>query len=172
MTAPDTTRDWDALYAAHAPTIRRTARRFAQRFRADYDAVLSEANMAFLRAVRTHDPARGDLGKRVVFRVWQDCCRYCQRQVKRKSLLPRAATYDVEWAAALEADDNRRQLWSWDAWTVVKLLATATDDLAALLRSAARNRDAVLDRLRRIADEMAWDEGRADRAFAEIAGYL
>jgi hypothetical protein len=58
------------VYEDLRPLIRDTARKFADRYNQDREECLAEANLIFLNAYRTYDPARGRLEPRVCRVIW------------------------------------------------------------------------------------------------------
>jgi hypothetical protein len=79
--------DVDLLFREHVGYIKTLARKFKERYGADYDELLSEADTIFMRAVRTHNPERrftNWLGF-LLMKLWMENMR---RRAMRNTRLP------------------------------------------------------------------------------------
>lgn len=72
------------VYEDYAPTINSIAARFAAKWRLDADECQSEAQLAFVKAFRTYDAAKGDLKTRVYYCVWSALQDWLTATIKHK----------------------------------------------------------------------------------------
>lgn len=131
----------------HAPAIGRQVERFCRRYGIDLDDCQSIAHEAFLKAIRSHDPARGRLLPRLHAIVHFDLLKHLKRREgygrgdwHERQITPERTNTP---AAALDRPAPGRQHW-------------LTDFLDGLSQDARLVAGAVLDAPTELLYEMGW----------------
>lgn len=178
----------DDAYAVHEQLVRRTAGRFARRHRLPFDDVLAEANYHFLRAVRGHDPAKGTVQARIVYKIWHGLMDWHRQSARRAVRMP-CVDYDPNLVGACVREkfdpDALAVGIGRDGRTVLKLLADAPASLWAVLRSLTGDSGGAWGFARRYTggtearklvreylSRLGWDDEKTEAAFADITMVL
>lgn len=148
--------------------------RFNQRYGGDFRELLSDANLAFMRAYKSYDPSKGQFTtllvtsvQRLLFRTLKNRIKYQQRYGTTLDE-HRTISRDVE-----EFDfDCFVSNMSADAKFVVRLITHSPPELAAVANGKGgepRNwRSSIKGYLR----DLGWSANQITESFTEIAGFL
>jgi len=160
-----------AIYEDLEDRVTRIARGIASQAKyRDGEELVSHARLIFLEAVRSHDPARGTLERRVVFLV-RNRLKDRMRDAQRRSAILAQADVDPDTVTCEDAPrfdrDGLMSRLGPDGRAVVDLVLSCPAGLAAV-----DNGPASRGWLRRYLGDLGWAADRAAAAFAEVRSAL
>ena len=78
----------EAIYAENIDLVRSLAWKFCKRYGTDFDECFAEANLGFVKAYNTYNPAKGTLAKRISHQAWAHMLDALKRTIKAGREIP------------------------------------------------------------------------------------
>lgn len=169
----------EETWQASESFVSQTVHAFYRRYGGDLEELFSEARLHFMKALRSHDPTKGLLGRRVRKVVWYGLLDTKRIQTKRASKLPRVHRFDVRQGKVRPDEagtDDLGQLPARRSFDVDRFLADLSEDASVVVKMALEKpRPAVgqvRDLIESILCDLGWAYRRVREAFDEIRDVL
>lgn len=167
----------EAVYEDCREDVEATAARFVRRYGGDYEDAVADANLYFLEAYHSYDPARGQLVKRIVSVVWGKLLDARRVEFRRESRHRRATLPETLSVPPAPVPFDARDLDidpGTDAAVVVELVTTGVPELEAAMAASDPASPAAASRAvaRYMRTRMRWTVERLEAAFADVRSAL
>lgn len=169
----------EETYASVQKLIYKVAGDFHRRFGGDFDDLVGEANVAFMKVYEAFDPSRGAfttlLQHSIVNRLYDVAAMKRRRPAVRLEAVAAESGIPVaDWVAAPAEtwDELAYQELSEDARTVLKIVVGAPAELRALAKAKGGHAKNWRHALKGYLADMGWTANQVAKSFEEIAGLL
>ena len=148
--------------------------RCQSRFGGDRDELLSEANIAFMRAYKMFDPKKARFTTYLYHKVWGTLRRHCNTRISRQKRIGGVVQINEDLTPTAREFNLHEfsKLLTEDAMFVAQIALETPNDLKQVLLTKKLKRPSWIRTLRRHLLDMGWTMGRIKESFAEIKSIL